>query len=54
MNNDIRCSKCVIPRSTHSIEFDEKGCCELCNNIRKKSTENRVENLKLRIDEIKK
>ncbi len=54
MIHNKRCSKCVIPRSAHGIEFDEKGCCELCNNISKKSTENRVENLKLRIDEIKK
>lgn len=55
MNNNIRCSKCVIPRLACGIEFDEKGCCELCNyRIIKKSTNNSTEILQHRIDEIKK
>ena len=32
MDNDERCLKCVIPRTTLGIDFDEKGICELCNN----------------------
>lgn len=53
-NNNERCSKCVIPRSAHGIKFDEKGCCELCNNsLSAKSTENNAENIKRHIDVIK-
>lgn len=54
MNNEEKCLNCVIPRSAHSIEFDEKGCCEICNNdLGKSSNANSEEYLKKQIDKIK-
>ncbi len=49
-----RCSKCVIPRSANSIEFDDKGSCEICNNDLGVTVDtNFEENIKNHIDEIK-
>lgn len=54
MKDERRCSKCVIPRLAHSIEFDEKGRCEICNNdMGVTLNANIEENLKNHIDEIK-
>ena len=54
MNNKEICLNCVIPQAAHSIAFDEKGYCELCNNnLNEKLTDGNEEILKNRIDEIK-
>ena len=55
MNNEERCIKCVIPRLAYSVEFDEKGCCEICNNNDASIASNMEseENIKNYINEIK-
>ncbi len=32
MDNLDRCSNCILPRSAQFIEFDENGCCSICNH----------------------
>jgi len=54
MNNKEKCLKCIIPRTAYSIKFDEKGCCEICNNVLEVTLEaDSEENIKNHIDEIK-
>ena len=28
----IRCTKCLLPETHETIEFDSKGTCNVCNN----------------------
>ena len=48
----IRCSKCMLPETYETIEFDENGVCNIC-----RSAEHKVGNIdwakrKLLLDEI--
>jgi len=56
MDTEERCIKCVIPRSSRGIKFDDHGCCELCLNYQpeKESAEKRIKTLNKRIKNIKK
>ena len=33
-----RCTKCVTPETHETIMFDDKGACNVCNNIKVKET----------------
>ena len=35
----IRCTKCLLPETHETIEFDTKGACNVCNNHETKANE---------------
>jgi hypothetical protein len=55
MNDIERCSKCILPRLSNGITFDEDDCCEICNNdsLGGISNLNKNENLEKHINKIR-
>jgi N-acetyl sugar amidotransferase len=47
-----RCTKCVLPETHETIMFDNKGVCNICNQIEYKQTQIDWDSKKLELDEL--
>lgn len=55
MKSEQRCVKCIVPKATYGIKFNDEGCCELCLNYNGKENaqNNNEKNLEQKIKDIK-
>ena len=49
----LRCSKCMLPETYETIEFDEKGICNICRSSEYKKSGIDWGKRKLLLDEIR-
>ncbi len=51
-NKLVKCTKCQLPETYETIEFDEKGICNICEGVRHKNEEIDWAKRKLKLDKL--
>ena len=51
-NKLVKCTKCQLPETYETIEFDEKGICNICEGVRHKNEEIDWSKRKLMLDKL--
>ena len=53
LNNNL-CSRCIMDTSAANISFDKNNICNFCNDFKIKFKPNKIKNLEILINKIKK